>query len=166
MGTIKIKKDGKEYIEGLIVDQAQDTRLYLKTSLAPTPYTLGDGIGYSNSSYGNYDKLTNVWSLNLPLFPPGSEQTIVIPNGINAYIPGSSFPTIDSDNNRRGMWAICTLVKADESELTLNFANGDDELAPEYQLWDTIFWPSGSKTIRVGIWMWNGEKWKWFGRSV
>ena len=166
MGTIKIKKEGKEYIEGLIVDQAQDTRLYLKTDSAPLPYTISDGIGFSNSAYGKYDTVSNVWSLNLPLRPPGSEFFVVIPN-CSFFDPGnSSYPQIDTTNNRRGQWAICTFIRADDSELTLRLANGDDELDPGFIEWDQIYWPAGESNIRTGILMWTGFKWKWWGRSL
>lgn len=165
MGTIKIKKDGKEYIEGLIVDQAEDTRLYLKTDAAPSPYTIRDGDGYFNTAFGPYDKVTNVWALNLPLTAPGSEFFVVIPGRTDISTPTSTYPSIDSDTNRRGFWAITTIIKPADTEVTLRFANGDDELAPGFQEWDQIYWPSGSSTLRVGIWFWNGEKWRWFGRD-
>ena len=166
MGSIKIKKEGTEYIEGLITERQQDSRLYVYTGLEPQPYLIKDGYGYANNSLGPYNHVTNIWSIGLPQIPPGGEFILQIPAVTDFTTPPTNFPKIDTANNRRSHWAVCTLIRAQDAEVLIKVTSDADEMDPGYVEWDNIYWPAGAKNVRVGMFFWNGEKWKWFGRGV
>ena len=175
MGTIAIKKEGTEYIESLITSQSADDRLYVVEGQSKNePFVIKDGDGYQTSTgFEHYNKLTNIWYLYLPYT---SSDGDVIDVQLDPYkdmnTPTSSFPEIDSNTNRRGMWNICTFKKeinpSNDVDIKLWVRYGSDPDpggGDPYENWFMIDWPKNTGTSRTGIIFWNGTKWMWFGEG-